>query len=475
VNVLCNGGATGSANITVAGGTSPYNYLWSNGATSEDLTNVSTGTYTLTSTDANGCSATTSVVISQPSTPLSIALSESPATCGLNNGSAQAIVTGGTPIYTYIWSPNSAGQTTPTINLLNNDIYTVTATDANGCTIFSSITVTRITPPQIEITSVTQETCSNANGSITVSVTNGTSPFVYTWSSNPELNTNSLFHVSQGQYTVVVTDHYGCSDTEVITISNHLAQIVTIDSILPAHCNHADGCAFATVEGGSGSYQFHWSTMPQNTNSYACGLLPGSYTVTVSDGFCDVPRNFKIENTSGPSADLTINRRYALISDASFSFTNLSHDYTSCIWDFGDHTTSTLINPTHVYSEPGTYQVILTVIDEFGCTNTANIEVIVSTELILWIGNSFTPNGDGINDEYGPVATGFSEKGYEFRIYDRWGKEVFFSNDYYHRWDGKIKGETITTSFVFSWIILIYDLNGKQYKFKGSVSALGGE
>jgi len=475
VNVLCYGNTTGAVDITVTGGTSPYSYLWSNGTVSEDLSNIPAGTYSVTVTDANGCSSTTSVLISQPSTPLSIALTESPATCGLNNGSAGATVIGGTPNYSYNWSPYSGGQVTPTIHQLNNGNYSVTVTDANGCTISSSISVSRIAPPQIEITSVTQETCSNSNGSISVSVINGTSPFVYQWSYNPEINTNTIFHVSQGQYTVIVTDHYGCTDTEVITITNHIAQIVQLDSVSPAHCNHADGCAFVTVEGGSGSYQFHWNSMPQNTSSSACGLSPGSYAVTVSDGVCDVTRNFIISNSSGPSADLTVNRRYALISDASFIFTNLSHDYTSCIWNFGDNTTSTLNNPTHVYSEPGTYQVILTIIDEYGCTSAANIEVIVSTELILWISNSFTPNGDGINDEYGPVATGFSEKGYEFRIFDRWGKEVFYSNDYYHRWDGKIKGETITTSFVFSWIILIYDLNGKQYKFKGSVSALGGE
>ncbi len=473
VNVGCFGNASGSADLGVTGGTTPYGYNWSNGANTEDIGGLIAGTYLVTVTDANGCTATTLVSISQPSIPLTLSLTQSPTKCDLDNGAANAIVIGGTPNYTYSWSSNNGVQNGSEISHLSFGSYSVTITDANGCLKIDSIVVGRIIPPEITVTSVTQETCSNQNGNITIEVIHGTPPYQIVWNSNPELHSYVLTNIGSGNYSVIATDANSCADTSFITIQNHPAQIVTIDSIRPAHCNIPDGCVQIVVEGGSGTYQYQWNTNPMRTNATECNLEPGAYIITVSDGMCDVLANAYVPNTKGPKADFTINKRSAPVYEATFIFTNQSHNYTSCIWDFGDNTTSTEINPSHHYSNYGIYHVILMVIDAFGCVDTTHADIIVTTELIVWIPNSFTPNSDGLNELFGPVATGYNEKGYEFRIFNRWGEEVFSSFDYNDRWDGTIKGVPLVTSYVFSWTLIICDIYGKQYKFKGNVTALG--
>jgi len=470
VNVLCYGNATGSVDITVNGGTPPYNYSWNNGSITEDISDINAGTYQVKVTDNNGCTATTLVTISQPSAPLSLILTQIATTCDRNNGIANAIVNGGTPNYEYIWS---GGQISSAIHNLNNESYSVTITDTHGCSKVDSITVGRVIPPEISITSTTNETCSSHNGSITAEVNHGTYPYHFAWNSNPLLNSNVVTNVENGIYSVTIIDANGCTDTSTIAIQNHLAQIVQIDSIKPAHCNNPDGCVQIHASGGSGSYQYQWNTNPIRTGAMECSLGSGTYMITVSDGVCDVLTNVYVPDTQGPSADFSVNKISAPLSDATFLFTNLSHNFTSLIWNFGDNTTSTVYNPSHNYTTPGTYHIVLTVIDSYGCTDIANIDIVIIPEMYLWIPNAFTPNSDGLNETFGPTATGYSEKGYELRVFDRWGEQVFSSFDYDDRWDGTVKGVPVPTAYVFSWTLSICDLTGKQYKYKGSVTALG--
>ncbi|MCC6724628.1 MAG: T9SS type A sorting domain-containing protein [Saprospiraceae bacterium] len=130
-NVICNGGTNGSASVTVANGTAPYTYLWSNGATTANITNLAGGNYTVTATDNGGNTGTLIVNISQPA-PLNANVTGVDETSApANNGSATAAPTGGTSPYTYLWS---TGATTATINNLNSGTYSVTVTDANNCT-----------------------------------------------------------------------------------------------------------------------------------------------------------------------------------------------------------------------------------------------------------------------------------------------------------------------------------------------------
>ncbi|MBC6994045.1 SprB repeat-containing protein, partial [Lewinella lacunae] len=137
-DVECNGDATGAINITVGGGTPGYTYLWSNGATTEDLTGLTAGIYSVTVTDANDCTIEATFEVEE-STDLEATIADTDVLCnGDTDGTLTVVVTGGTPDYTYLWSN---GQTTATATGLAAGTYTVTVTDANGCTEIATGTV----------------------------------------------------------------------------------------------------------------------------------------------------------------------------------------------------------------------------------------------------------------------------------------------------------------------------------------------
>jgi hypothetical protein len=136
-NVLCNGDATGMAMVMATGGTPGYTYAWSNGATTDAITGLTAGSYTVTVTDANGCMEMLTSTISEPTTALSVMITDN------GDGTADAAAMGGTAGYAYLWDAAAANQTTATATgLVNNGTYSVTATDANGCTSVATVTVT---------------------------------------------------------------------------------------------------------------------------------------------------------------------------------------------------------------------------------------------------------------------------------------------------------------------------------------------
>jgi len=209
--VPCYGESDGAVNLTALGGTIPYSYTWSNGAMTEDISALPAGTYTVTVTDANQCTATASAVVSQPSAALSASAAATNILCnGASTGAVDLTVSGGTPGsgYTYLWSN---GATTQDLSNVAAGTYRVTVTDANGCTVIVSEEVTQ--PQPLALTaSVTHCGCAaGTDGSIDLSVSGGTSPYTYSWSN--AATTQDLTGLPTGTYTVTVTDANGCTKT----------------------------------------------------------------------------------------------------------------------------------------------------------------------------------------------------------------------------------------------------------------------
>ena len=275
-DLLCNGALTGAIDITVNGGTPTITYAWSNTATTEDLTGIAAGNYAVTITDGNGCTASVSATITEPS---GLVLNATPVnvTCnGGANGAVDITVQGGISPYSFNWS-NTA--TTEDINGLSGGTYSVTVTDANGCTITSSYTITE---PSALVVSVTGNnvTCAGAaNGSASVSASGGTSPYTYLW--NTFQTTQTISGISGGTYFAIVTDANGCSksDSVVITEAPAIVLSVTVTNVL---CNGSlTGAVDLTVTGGVGPYDYTWSN-GANTQDLT-GVAAGTYTVTVKD------------------------------------------------------------------------------------------------------------------------------------------------------------------------------------------------
>jgi hypothetical protein len=246
-NILCNGGADGTADVNAAGGTTNYTYSWApSGGSGTTASALVAGTYTVTVTDANGCTSTSSVTLTEP-TVINLQLSSTPSLCGNANGSADVVAGGGTSPFAYSWSPS--GGATSTASNLSAGTYTVTVTDANNCTSTNTVAVANIIGPTATASLNNDVSCNGgANGSATVSLLNGTAPFNYTWSPTGG-NAANATNLSAGTYTIDVIDANGCTTTDQVTISEPAA-LTAISSSSPALCNGNNDGSTGVVAGG---------------------------------------------------------------------------------------------------------------------------------------------------------------------------------------------------------------------------------
>ncbi|MFN0175594.1 MAG: beta strand repeat-containing protein, partial [Saprospiraceae bacterium] len=276
VNVLCNGASTGSIDLTVTGGTGAYTYSWTGGATSQDRTGLTAGTYTVTVTDANGCTKTLSVTITQPA---AIVLTEThvDVLCnGNSTGSIDLTVSGGVTPYTYSWT---GGATTQDRTGLTAGTYTVTVTDANACTKTLSVTITQPTAIVLSTTQVNVLCNGGSTGSIDLTVSGGVTPYTYSWSNSA--TTEDLSGIAAGTYGVTVTDANACTKFTSATITQP-PLIVLTETHVNVLCNGAStGSIDLTVTGGVTAYTYSWTGGA--TTQDRSGLAAGTYTVTVTD------------------------------------------------------------------------------------------------------------------------------------------------------------------------------------------------
>ena len=201
----CSGG--GSASVTVLSSNGSTTYLWTNGATDQIANNLSAGNYFVTVTDSTGCTATATAVVGSSGGALTLAPSETDASCGSNNGSASVTVTTGNAPFTYLWT---TGATTSSLSNLAGGTYIVTVSGGGGCTATLSVVVNSTTAVTISSSEI-DATCGGVNGSASVTINTGSGPFTYLWNSGA--TTASLSNISGGTYTVTVTGAGGCSAT----------------------------------------------------------------------------------------------------------------------------------------------------------------------------------------------------------------------------------------------------------------------
>ncbi|MBI5220095.1 MAG: SprB repeat-containing protein [Bacteroidia bacterium] len=231
-NLTCFGSGNGAINITVSGGTTPYTFLWSTGATTEDISNLTAGPYEIEITDFTGCMATASYFVGQPN-QVNAVTTTTPASCGNTNGAATITATGGAQPYSFAWSN---GGTVATQTNLAPGVYSVIVTDSLGCTngFPLMVSINTANGPVVTIDSVIQSGCSGNNGAIYVSVSGGNPPYIYNWSNS--LHTQDITQLAPGDYQLTVTDSLGCIGSTGATISHTQPAtpkicIVTVDSI----------------------------------------------------------------------------------------------------------------------------------------------------------------------------------------------------------------------------------------------------
>ena len=311
--VSCFGGSNGAINLTPAGGTVPYTYMWSNGSTVQDPSGLPVDIYTVIIKDANNCSlGPVSITV-----PGFIAISlQNPlvtnVTCaGLSTGSIEINPTGGAGTYTYDWShngPQAPDSDPKNLSGMPAGTYTVTVTDANGCTMSlptsgQGITIGAPPPLVSNFISKTDVKCfGSATGTANIAVTGGTGTLTYCWSTGAGPCASQVedpTNLTAGTYTPIVTDQNGCTATMAsVVISNPPSPLSISGNTSQSSCfDQASGSINASADGGWGNYQYAWtgpiSPIPPVPNP---SPLPGGvYTVTVTDaGQCTSTQTFTV-------------------------------------------------------------------------------------------------------------------------------------------------------------------------------------
>jgi len=376
--VVCYGQCNGTAYATANGGISPYTYLWSTTETTQSITGLCVGNYTVTVTDAISATANATVTITQPF-PVSNTVTVTNASCfGCCDGSATGNVSGGTAPYTYQWLPGS--QSTPSISGLCAGNYTLCVTDANGCITCTSAVITQ--PVQLLIsTSQTNVSCYGlCDGTATAMPSGGTSPYTYSWSTSPAQTTSSATGLCAGMYTITVTDAASATASATVNIQQPAPLSVTVTVNANASCSGCcDGSATGSVTGGTPAYSYLWWPSGGITPTET-GMCAGTYSLCITDANgCYTCASVLITQ---PNITANFSNTSVCFNNPT-CFTDLSSSsngaITSWDWDFndGNFLCCTTQNPCHTYAVPGTYIVTLIATNSNGDKDTVSYPVNV--------------------------------------------------------------------------------------------------
>ncbi|MFI5219196.1 MAG: SprB repeat-containing protein [Bacteroidia bacterium] len=391
-DVNCFGGNNGSIDIDVSNGTPPFSFLWSNAETTEDISNLPAGSYTVMVTDFNLCTSSTSDVITQPDS-IQVSFNSANEFCNLANGTIDAGVTGGVPPYSYLWSNSS------TDNLISNlsaGTFTVTITDFNLCVNADASSIVNIPAPTATVILKTDVNCFGGNdGTIDVDVSNGTSPFSFLWSNGE--TTEDILNLTEGSYTITVTDFNLCTSSTGDLINQ--PDSMTIRFHISNASGGPNGNIGTTVRGGVSPYTFLWSTGATTDSIF--GLYPGIYDVTITDfNSCVENRSATVQNAS-VACDVTVTSSVNVNChggndgsvDISISGTFPPETY---LWSNGETTQDigSLI--------AGTYTV--TVTDFISCVTSTSITITEPDSLDL----SFTPTNETCGNTNGSITVNVS-------------------------------------------------------------------
>lgn len=406
--VSCNGFSDGNATAVPSGGTSPYNYAWSNGVTTAVNTTLPAGLATVTVTDVAGSTATASTNISTPPAINTVA-SGSIVCQSATNGTVSVIVSGGSGSYTYLWSN---GNTNSSQSNLPVGTYNVTVTDGNGCEAIDFAVVAA--SPLITFTqSQTNVSCFGGNnGSASVNVSGGTFPISYQWSNGG--GGSSKTNLVAGTYTVTITDGALCTAMANFTITQPTPLEGNFSNVSQPTCfGGNNGSATLTISGGTPNYSFTWSNGASGNGATSTqnNLSAGQYQVTITDLLdCQIVKTVTITQPQGITIVLnSINNASCNgLADGSISVTATGVGSISYLWTNGSTTNTISGLPIGNYG--------LTVTDNAnGCQQTSSYTITQPSILALSITTTNVTCTGGDDGSASVTATG-GNGGYSFVI-----------------------------------------------------------
>jgi len=505
VNVPGNMAACHGSSVSVPSFSSPTagtTYSWTNSNTAIGLAGSGTtdiptfiannpGTQPVTSSitvtpEANSCVGTPSTFTITVNPLPVITFSAMPQLCHTSPAFtlAQASPAGGT----YSGNGITAGMFDPVAAGIGTHVITYSYTNpVTGCSNTNTTQIVISGFLNITITPNNPFIC--ADNTILL-MANGASTF--NWVPDSTLSSGSGSNIiaspaNTTTYTVTGQNPDGCIGTATVTVGIYYVPELVITT-LPK-----EGCSPLNVQFGYGpvgpidTTSFLWnfgdlssvdntSTLSHPKHKYIYNGVYGVYLRAHTNDGCPVTAVDTVKAFIRPHADFYNNPEVAFSDNPEVDFIDLSNNAMGWNWDFGDPASynnnySDEQNPTHIYSDSGSFMVQLIVASSQSCFDTSNRRVMVYPEIIVYIPNAFTPDEDGLNETFKPVISGLDENKYEFYIYDRWGNIQFDTRDVNTGWDGK-KNDKNCELGVYVYYIIYHSVTGKKYKLKGTVSLL---
>jgi gliding motility-associated-like protein len=445
-------------------------------------TTLATGIYTVTVSDANGCSATASTNVTVNALPAVVAANTGPVCNGANvdfnsNGAVN-----------YSWT-GPGGFTDPNQNstlvaavVAQSGTYTVTGTDANGCS-NTATTNMLVNPLPVINANINTPVCEGQNFTVSAlgaTTYNWTGPNAFSAINAANATIVNSTPVNAGVYTVTGTDGNNCSSTATITAVVNPMPVPAFSANITSGCtplcvNFTDNSNItgSTITGWSWNIESAPGTATTNTSNCFnnAGLYDASLTVTSAEGCSATSAIVNYINvTAQPVAEFMYSPQLITIEEPEVNFGNASVAATNYAWDLGDGTLANSANVTHTYADTGTYCVTLLASNNIGCADTVTHCLIVLPIYTIYIPNSFTPNNDGLNEQF--MAYGIGVKTFEAIIFNRWGQEVFRFSDIHKGWPGSNQSGVICQVDTYVYKISVVDFQNKNHDYSGMVNLI---
>ncbi len=466
INITTTPNSCGSSNIGTATATAlfcsgPYTYVWNTipPQTTQTATGLAGGNYTVIVTGAGACNEKDTAVATIPAGLLVVTVPPyvNVSCKGGNNGSANISASGGTSPYTYIWNPTA--QTTSAASGLSAGIYSVTVTDASGCSGTQTISITEPAALSASVSS-TPAACGGNNGSASVSASGGTMLYTYAWNPSGQ-TTQSASNLSSGNYSVMIADANGCTSSAAVTVA-------ATGSLTATASNDTICIGQTAVLNAYGGTNYSWSNGATASTIQVSPFVITTYSVIVSAGSCSDTAFATVVVNPGPSVSAFSNTTITAGSSTTLSASG-GNNYT---WSTGETTAVISVSPVVTT----TYCVSST---SGGCIDSACVIVYIQqtdncnyADDQFFVPDAFSPNNDTKNDVlelYYPDISCI--KDLEFVIYDRWGEKVFEASNLVSTWDGNYKGKMMNTA-VFAYYLRVTLLNDKEILRKGNISLI---
>lgn len=465
------GASDGQATANPTGGNGGYTYNWNTAPvqTTATATELAASVYNVTVTDQLGCNQSTTVLITDDNPPAASITSTTPD-CQQGTGSASALASTGAAPHSYQWNTNPPQIGATATNLAGGD-YFVTITDANGCVQIINVKIDSIPPPQIAVSEI-QPTCGQSDGELSASVTSGTAPYTFEW--QPSGNTLATeTGLSEGVYTVVVTDDIGCVDTVVVELEQLLP--VSNITITSACLGEPSTFSFATNSGATNLvWDFGDGTTSTDQSPVHTYESSGDFEVTLQlTGGCLPDLVSDTASVYEPPVSSFFIDPEIPTTRTEVSFIYNGSGGTQFLWDFDDGETSNEVRPDHLFAIDGPYDIHLTVIDANGCVDTVTQTIEVLLQPVIYLPNAFMPDGTPENSVFKGYGIGLTSA--ELSVFNRWGTLLYYSNDMNEilttGWDGSFNGKPAQQG-VYPYKIKTTFYNNNSFEKLGTVTLI---